>query len=368
MQRPPAPQQRSNFGPTGSSDLRSTGFGPTAFDPAGSLDAGAVAGADSVFDVCHVGVILRALLLVHVVLAIGIMFVADSPRLWVEQMAAGSGLALPAVLLWLLMACALKRRLGRLRLAGQWLAAIGLGVVSGLGGTLVAWFPTAQESGRGHWLAAALAGAALAAVMFQWLHLRAQASLPAETAARLAELQSRIRPHFLFNTLNTALTLVRLDPARAEGLLEDLAELFRVALTETGSSVSLADEVELARRYLAIEQIRFGGRLQVVWELDEAAGAARVPPLLLQPLVENAVRHGVEPADQGGLIRVRTRVKLGRALISIVNSVPATASRPGNGMALQNVRERLRLMHDVAAQFDTRQDDGVFRVQIVVPL
>jgi two-component system sensor histidine kinase AlgZ len=198
--------------------------------------------------------------------------------------------------------------------------------------------------------------------------MRAKAKLPADTTARLAELQSRIRPHFLFNTLNTALSLVRRDPARAEGVLEDLAELFRVALTDSGESVSLHEEVELAQRYLAIEQVRFGERLKVSWELDDDAGTARVPPLLLQPLVENAVRHGVEPAPDGGIIRVRTRVKMGRAVVSIANTVPAGPSRPGNGIALGNVRERLRLMHDVAAQFETRLDGDLFRVQIVVPL
>src|SRR5436309_14918536 len=100
----------------------------------------------------------------------------------------------------------------------------------------------------------------MAAVIFRWLRLRAQARLPADTTARLAELQSRIRPHFLFNTLNTALSLVRLDPQRAEDVLEDLAELFRVALTVSGESVSLREEVELAQRDLAIEQIGFGER------------------------------------------------------------------------------------------------------------
>jgi two-component system sensor histidine kinase AlgZ len=204
--------------------------------------------------------------------------------------------------------------------------------------------------------------------MLQWLLLRAQASLPAETAARLAELQSRIRPHFLFNTLNSALALVRHDPERAEGLLEDLAELFRVAISGNAESVTLGQEIELARRYLDIEAVRFGARLQLHWDLDPAAAPARVPPLMLQPLVENAVRHGVEPSDTGGTIRVRTRVKMGRALISIVNSVPQATSRPGHGMALRNVRERLRLMHDVAAQFDARRDGDSFRVQIVVPL
>jgi two-component system sensor histidine kinase AlgZ len=204
--------------------------------------------------------------------------------------------------------------------------------------------------------------------MFEWLRLRAKATVPAETTARLAELQSRIRPHFLFNTLNTALTLVRLDPPRAEGVLEDLAELFRVAIGDAAESVSLAEEVELAQRYLDIEQIRFGSRLHVSWELDPVAGTARVPPLLLQPLVENAVRHGVEPSAEGGVIRIRTKVKVGRAVLSIANSVPKEVSKPGNGMALKNVRERLRLMHDVAAQFETRQEADVFRVQIVVPL
>jgi two-component system, LytTR family, sensor histidine kinase AlgZ len=349
------------------SELPSTGFGPTLLDAPGE-PATAPVGVASVFDVCHVGVVLRALLLVHAVVAVGVMFVANGAQAWVGLLAAGSALALPAVLLWLLTACALKRPLGGLPLAGQWAAAMALGAASGFAGSQLAGFPMPDDISGGHGLAAALAGAGLAAVMFQWLHMRAQAAVPAETTARLAELQSRIRPHFLFNTLNTALTLVRLDPARAEGLLEDLAELFRVALNHTDAATTLEEEVELARRYLAIEQIRFGDRLKVVWELDEAAGAARVPPLLLQPLVENAVRHGVEPADEGGAIRVRTRVTLGRAVVSIVNTVPAAGSRPGSGMALHNVRERLRLMHDVAASFETRHEGGMFRVQIVLPL
>jgi two-component system sensor histidine kinase AlgZ len=245
------------------------------------------------------------------------------------------------------------------------LGAFAGGISAHLGGMLV---PDSLLALPGGWLAPTLAGGALAATMFQWLHLRAKATLPAETKARLAELQSRIRPHFLFNTLNTALALVRLDPTRAEGVLEDLAELFRVAITDSGDSVTLEEEVELARRYLAIEQIRFGERLKVTWDLEPGAAAARMPPLLLQPLVENAVRHGVEPADDGGAIRIRTRVKHGRAVVTIANSVPALPSRPGNGMALKNVRERLRLMHDVAAQFDARRGPDAFHVQIVVPL
>ncbi len=345
---------------------RSTGFGTTMFDALAPAETAAAPG--SVFDVCHVGVVLRALLFVHGVLAIGVLFVAVSFTGWVTALAAGSSVALPAVLIWLLVACAGRRPFGALPLAGQRGFAVLLGAASGAVGALLAWFGTGDALGSPAWCAPAVAGGALAAAMFQWLHLRAQALLPADTTARLSELQSRIRPHFLFNTLNTALALVRHDPARAEAVLEDLAELFRVAVTENAESVSLTEEVELAQRYLAIEQIRFGGRLQVSWELDPDAGAARVPPLLLQPLVENAVRHGVEPDAKGGVIRVRTRVKLGRALVSIVNSVPVNASEPGHGIALRNVRERLRLMHDVAAQFEARREADVFRVQIVVPL
>ncbi len=349
---------------TRSADLRSSVFGSTGFDPAFP----ARAAAPSVFDVCHVGVVLRALLFVHAVVAVGVLFVASSVSAWLTLFAAGSGMALPGVLLWLLVACACRRPLARLTGAAPWVAAMGLGAVSGLAGFGLGWLTGADGLDASRWLAPALAGAGMAGAVYHWLRLRAKAQLPADTTAQLAELQSRIRPHFLFNTLNTALSLVRHDPLRAEGVLEDLAELFRVALTDNGEAVTLDEEVELARRYLAIEQIRFGSRLRISWELDAAAGAARVPPLLLQPLVENAVRHGVEPALDGGMIRIRTQVKLGRVVVSIANTVSEAEGNPGHGMALANVRERLRLMHDVAAQFDAQLDRGVFRVQIVVPL
>ena len=359
----------AGFGSTGSG---STGFGPTGFG--GTVfdalpEVGARQRAErSVFDVCHVGVVLRALLFVHAALAVGTLFVAPSFSAWVLLVALASGTALPGVLLWLLVTCGLKRALGALPSAAQATVAVLLGAGCALVGAAPTIWLGADPVSPFAWLAPALAGAAFAALLFLWLQLRSLATLPADTTARLAELQSRIRPHFLFNTLNTALALVRLDPARAEGVLEDLAELFRVAISDSSESVSLAEEVALAQRYLAIEQIRFGERLKVNWELDADAGAARVPPLLLQPLVENAVRHGIEPAADGGTIRVRTRVKAGRVQLTIVNSVPDTPSRPGNGMALRNVRERLRLMHDVAAQFQAHREDTFYRVQIGVPL
>ncbi len=350
---------------------RSTDFGNTVFDVAAAAPA-VRRGPQSAFDVCHVGVVLRALVFVHGVMAIGMVFAASGFAAWLTLAAAGASVALPAVLLWLLVVCALKVQLERAPLAAQWTTVVALGALAAFSSSrlIATLLPDAPSLGYGALLGAgpALAGAAMAAAIFLWLRLMAKATLPAETTARLAELQSRIRPHFLFNTLNTALTLVRLDPGKAEGVLEDLAELFRVAIAESADSVSLGEEVDLARRYLDIEQIRFGSRLHVAWELDAQAASARVPPLILQPLVENAVRHGVEPSPEGGVIRVRTKIKLGRAVLSIANSVPKEPSRPGHGMALKNVRERLRLMHDVAAQFEMRQDKDVFRVQIVVPL
>jgi len=351
---------------------RTTGFGNTVFDVVVPAQA-AHRGPESAFDVCHVGVVLRALVFVHGVMAIGMVFGATGFASWTTLTAAGASVALPAVLLWLLVVCGLKAQLARAPLTAQWATVVALGAVSAFGASrLIALLLPEVPGGSGFGAlrgpGPALAGAAMAAAIFLWLRLMAKATLPAETTARLAELQSRIRPHFLFNTLNTALALVRLDPGKAEGVLEDLAELFRVAIAESTESVSLGEEVDLARRYLDIEQIRFGSRLHVAWELDPQAASARVPPLILQPLVENAVRHGVEPSAEGGVIRVKTRVKLGRAVLSIANSVPREPSRPGHGMALKNVRERLRLMHDVAAQFETRQEQDVFRVQIVVPL
>ncbi|HZN87001.1 MAG TPA: histidine kinase [Burkholderiales bacterium] len=347
-------------------DTRGTAFGSTLLDL--PLQAPGGAGAPQAFDACHVGVVLRAVVFVNGVVAVGVMFAARDLASWAALVTVGASVALPGVLLWLMAACLLKRWLSALPVAAQWAAALALGAASGGFGWAIGGSPGLVAGDLGHAPAALLAGAGLAAAVFQWLRMRAKAKLPADTTARLAELQSRIRPHFLFNTLNTALSLVTVDPARAEIVLEDLAELFRVALTDSGESVSLGEEVELAQRYLAIEQMRFGDRLRVQWELDADAGRARVPPLLLQPLVENAVRHGVEPAPDGGVVRVRTRVRMGRVLVSITNTVPDTPSRPGNGIALENVRERLRLMHDVAAQLDTRLERDVFRVQLVVPL
>ncbi|GAA4328753.1 histidine kinase [Variovorax defluvii] len=323
------------------------------------------------FDACQVGVVLRTVIFVEAVVAVAALFQAPTPGEWVMLLATVTGGALPGALLWLLTACWLKKPLSRLPRAGQYGAAALLGALSGLYGCGL--LRLTGVLGSAPWIASALAGAMFASLVMAALVLRARGQTPAATTARLTELQSRIRPHFLFNTLNSAIALVREEPAKAEAMLEDLSELFRRALADAGESVTLADEIALAERYLAIEQVRFGDRLRIQWDVDPAANGARLPPLLLQPLVENAVKHGVEPSPDGAKIRIRTERRGSMVVIEVLNSLPPLrwADEPlprGHGIALDNVRDRLRLLHDVQAQFSAGMDQKTYRVRIAIPI
>jgi two-component system sensor histidine kinase AlgZ len=137
---------------------------------------------------------------------------------------------------------------------------------------------------------------------------------------------------------------------------------------ESSESTTLADEIGLAKRYLAIEKVRFGERLRVHWALDASAEMAKLPPLLLQPLVENAVVHGVEPSATGADIKITTQRRGSVVVIKVTNTVPAGQGSAGHGVALRNVRERLSLMHDVQGQFRSGLNDGVYQVRMEVPL
>lgn len=319
-----------------------------------------------VFDACHIGVVLRAVLFVEVVVGVGAMFGSATPLAWLIQVSLLTGGTLPATLLWLIIACSLKTMLAHLSTWAQQAAGVVLGGLAGLYGcAMLAWVDVLDPA---PWLASACSGAMLSAALVAALVLRAKARAPAATAARLSELQARIRPHFLFNTLNSAIALVRAEPAKAETMLEDLSDLFRHALMEQGESVTLADEIELAKRYLGIEQVRFGERIQLEWVLDPKASGAQLPPLLLQPLVENAVKHGVEPSAHGARIRISTECRGSSVIIKVTNTVPAGQGQRGHGLALRNVRDRLSLLHDVQGHFQSGCKNGVFQVRIEVPL
>jgi two-component system sensor histidine kinase AlgZ len=211
------------------------------------------------------------------------------------------------------------------------------------------------------------AGCAMLVLAYLTLHQRAYS--PALAEARLQALQARIRPHFLFNSLNAVLALIRRDPRRAERALEDLADLFRALMSDGRSLVRLADEIALIERYAAIEQLRLGERLRMSWELDNAPVDALLPPLILQPLLENAVYHGVEPGTGIGDVLVRIERRADRVHARIENPVPASGQggRAGNHMALDNIRERLMLFFDAEARLESRVEGSRYRVEIDIP-
>jgi len=211
--------------------------------------------------------------------------------------------------------------------------------------------------------------AAGAVVVLAYLSLHLRAHSPALAEARLQALQARIRPHFLFNSLNAVLSLIRRDPRRAERALEDLADLFRELMADGRRFVRLADEIALLERYAGIEQLRLGERLRIVWELDGAPSDALLPPMVLQPLLENAIYHGVEPGTGPGEVLVRIELQGDRLVARIENPVQegVHAHRTGNRMALENILERLRLFFDAEAQLRSRVENGRYRVEIAMP-
>lgn len=179
-------------------------------------------------------------------------------------------------------------------------------------------------------------------VQFQW-----RANLESEAQSRIQALQSRIRPHFLFNSMNTIASFTRTKPELAEQVVEDLADLFRVSLGDARIPVSLSRELEVCREYLRIEELRLGERLKMDWMVDDLPGDAQLPALSLQPLLENAVYHGIEPAPDGGTITLRGEREGDRLQIVISNTLSPDAgnTREGNQMAQENVRQRLQAFY-----------------------
>ncbi|WP_456418263.1 sensor histidine kinase [Thiolapillus sp.] len=212
----------------------------------------------------------------------------------------------------------------------------------------------------------------LGALVLRYLyenHQQRQREL-AESRARFQALQARIRPHFLFNSLNTVVSLIPVDPARAEEVLQDLADLFRAALGDERRMSSVSQELELARQYLAIEQQRLGSRLKVKWDLEKLPDKATMPALLLQPLVENAVYHGVGASVTGGEIRIFGRFRNGIVALTVSNTLPQRQEQPhqgGNHMAVENIRQRLQMRFGDAAGMHTGMVEGRYQVRIWFP-
>ena len=201
-------------------------------------------------------------------------------------------------------------------------------------------------------------------VQHQW-----RKNIESEADARVQALQSRIRPHFLFNCMNTIASLTRKDPVLAEEAIVDLADLFRVSLQEANRMSTVADEISLCKRYLRIESHRFGDRLETIWETDDLPDGALLPTLTLQPILENSIYHGIEALPEGGVIYIRGHTTPNEITITIDNPLPPgkNLDHKGNQMAQENIRQRLSVYFGSKGQLLTQTDNQRYITKIIVP-
>ena len=315
-------------------------------------------------DFRNLGVMARALVFVNL-LALAVAFVSEpvGARM-LDAFVRGTVLLEPLLLVSLALLYAATPLLRRL---DYWPACVTIAA-------LVLALAAVTHAALGEYTEVSLArmlvyAAASVTLVLAYLTLHLRAFSPALAEARLQALQARIRPHFLFNSLNAVLALIRRDPRRAERALEDLAELFRALMSDGRNLVRLADEISLIERYAAIEQLRLGERLRMSWDLDNAPMDALLPPLVLQPLLENAVYHGVEPGAGIGDVLVRIERRGERVHARIENPLPQAgqSGRAGNHMALDNIRERLMLFFDAEARLESRVEGSRYCVEIDIP-
>jgi two-component system sensor histidine kinase AlgZ len=258
--------------------------------------------------------------------------------------------------------------LGELALTG----ALGAAVRSLLG------MPSALVAGEPDWARMArnaVVGAVLAGMVLRYLFVQQtlRAREQSELRLRLQALQSRIRPHFLFNSMNIIASLIETDPETAETVVEDLSALFRASLGEAGNQVPLSTELDLCDRYVRIEQLRLGDRLRIHWDLDPVPAGLEIPLLTLQPLLENAIYHGIQPLPEGGAIEVALRIVGERVEFVLANPLPPPDSPgqghgQGNRMALANIRSRLAVLYGPAARLDAGIEGERFVTRLSYPV
>jgi len=308
------------------------------------------------------------------VLLMGVATLGEFSLLW---LGVTSLYAQALALVTALGVCITKAWLGRLSARGAWLGswltavivALAFSYFAGIIGTVLGMGPGRQNFAIFVWqsvLAVALVGVAL----LRYLFIRAQwrAQVLAQSEARVQALQARIRPHFLFNSLNTIASLIPEEPIAAERATEDLADLFRGSMRRADSLINLTEELNLARRYLQMEQRRLGDRLRLDWQVSELPQDASVLPLTLQPLLENAVAHGIQSRADGGKIRVYGRAEKDNIVITISNPLGLDEyDHRGHGMALVNIRERLELAFGPNASLITHQNDEQFFAVLSLP-
>jgi two-component system sensor histidine kinase AlgZ len=334
-------------------------------------------------DFCSLPVLLAAMLVVELLVVAIMLAPSDETLPLLPRLGTATVFAQWLVLVCVVCLCQSRAMLTKLTpLAGVLVAYAMIFVIAAIGSAIV--FTLDQQLGLELTLPtpfglrfilrntalAALVGAALLRYFYvieQW-----RARVQAEAQARLDGLQARIRPHFLFNSMNTIASLIRTQPAAAERAVEDLSDLFRAALGADGKPSTLAAELELAQRYLAIEQLRLGERLHVAMELAvDLPNELPVPALLLQPLVENAIHHGIQPLPEGGTLHLSARraADSGGVVVTIANPRPLEGARAPsrNGMALANTRSRIEYHFGRRGALEVREGAADFEVILRLP-
>ncbi len=304
-----------------------------------------------------------------------------------ERLAIGSVFAQWLALLVVVALCSLRDRLDRMQpWIGSLLAWLAIIVTSALAASAIRWIDLnlafgltgSREAGLSFIWSTALICALIGAALLRYLIIieRWRSRVEAASKAQVEALQARIRPHFLFNSMNTIISLIRTRPSEAERAVEDLSDLFRAALGSDQRMATLGDELDLVDQYLRIELLRLGTRLSVQRELDDAPRAMPMPRLLLQPLVENAVIHGIARLPQGGVISLACRNEGHRVTLTVSNPCPigprtidgmGRAGAGHNGHAVANIRERIGYHYGDGASLETRQAGGVFLVTLTLP-
>lgn len=209
------------------------------------------------------------------------------------------------------------------------------------------------------------------ALRYLFLAYRIQADEKIKQDAKMQALQSRIRPHFLFNSLNSVASLTRRDPEKAEAVLHDIADLFRVLLADARKLVPISAEREISRQYLEVEKIRLGDRLKVKWNVSNVPRSALIPALILQPLLENAIYHGIEPRFAGGKITIDMWTEGNILNVLISNPLPENPGKShskGNKIALDNIRQRLDTQFGSVASLKSFQEGGNYHVKLKMPI
>lgn len=313
-------------------------------------------------------------------LVVAVVALAPASDAWeTRRFLSASGYALWVCLMISALLCVLRQRLSRLPPRAGALAAMLIATfVALVAATIVHALFASVDQDALPGFARFVFGTVAIAILITALALRYfyvidrwQAQTTAHARAEADALQARIRPHFLFNSMNTIVGLVRRDPATAERAVLDLSDLFRAALQAGEVPSSLAEEVELAERYLAIEALRLGDRLQVQWSRHEPLPWRQpLPRLVLQPLVENAVLHGVSQLPEGGTIEISLSHADGLLRMQVGNPAPRRPRMDGGGTghAQRSIAHRLSYAFGARAGMTSRAEDGYYRCELVVPI